>query len=123
MTSASPAFATVNPAAPCSTCIRPSITDLCVLVCGRRRRPRDLAYSAIRATLRRTTGPSIRMAGVGRSGTMGGALYGTSAQRPTRVRYPVMAFLCALSFLTYFDRVCISRAQGDIHRDLGLSDT
>jgi MFS family permease len=34
-----------------------------------------------------------------------------------------MAFLCALSFLTYFDRVCISRAQGDIQRDLGLSDT
>jgi MFS family permease len=41
---------------------------------------------------------------------------------PTRVRYQVMAFLGALSFLTYFDRVCIMRAQGDIQRDLGLSD-
>lgn len=45
-----------------------------------------------------------------------------TAARPTRVRYRVMAFLCALSFLTYFDRVCIVRAQGDIQRDLGLSD-
>src|SRR2546422_8714432 len=44
-------------------------------------------------------------------------------RRPTHVRYGVMAFLCALSFLTYFDRVCIVRAQGDIQRDLGLSDT
>jgi MFS family permease len=34
-----------------------------------------------------------------------------------------MAFLCVLSFLTYFDRVCIVRAQGDIQRDLHLSDT
>ena len=41
---------------------------------------------------------------------------------PTRVRYGVMAFLCALSFLTYFDRVCIMRAQGEIQRDLSLSD-
>jgi MFS family permease len=48
--------------------------------------------------------------------------YATSAARPTRVRYRVMAFLCALSFLTYFDRVCIVRAQGEIQRDLHLSD-
>jgi ACS family glucarate transporter-like MFS transporter len=41
---------------------------------------------------------------------------------PTRQRYKVMAFLGALSFLTYFDRVCIVRAQGDIQRDLGISD-
>jgi MFS transporter, ACS family, glucarate transporter len=45
------------------------------------------------------------------------------ASPPTRVRYQVMAFLGALSFLTYFDRVCIMRAQGDIQRDLGLTDT
>lgn len=44
-------------------------------------------------------------------------------QTPTRVRYRVMGFLCALSFLTYFDRVCIVRAQGDIQRDLHLSDS
>ena len=42
--------------------------------------------------------------------------------RPTRVRYRVMGFLCVLSFLTYFDRVCIMRAQVDIKRDLGLTD-
>lgn len=42
--------------------------------------------------------------------------------KPTRVRYGVMAFLCALSFLTYYDRVCISRAQQDIQLDLGLED-
>jgi sugar phosphate permease len=41
---------------------------------------------------------------------------------PTRVRYGVMAFLCSLSFLTYYDRVCISRAQQDIQLDLGLED-
>lgn len=44
------------------------------------------------------------------------------AARPTRVRYVVIAFLCALSFLTYFDRVCIMRAQGDIQRDLHIGE-
>ncbi len=43
------------------------------------------------------------------------------AERPTRRRYAVMAFLCVLSFLTYFDRVCIMRAAGDIQHDLGLT--
>ena len=43
-------------------------------------------------------------------------------ERPTRVRYQVMAFLCVLSFLTYYDRVCIMQAQNDIQRDLGLND-
>lgn len=38
------------------------------------------------------------------------------------MRYIALAFLCALSFLTYFDRVCIVRAQGDIQRDLQISD-
>lgn len=42
--------------------------------------------------------------------------------RPTRVRYVVMAFLCSLAFLSYLDRVCISRAQGDIQRDLHITD-
>ncbi len=41
----------------------------------------------------------------------------------TRVRFIVMAFLCGLSFLTYFDRVCIVRAQPEIKRDLGLNDS
>jgi MFS family permease len=44
-----------------------------------------------------------------------------SQQQPTRKRYVVMAFLCVLSFLTYFDRACIVRAQEDIKGDLGLS--
>jgi MFS family permease len=34
----------------------------------------------------------------------------------------VLGFLCVLSFLTYFDRVCIIRAQGDIQNDLRLTD-
>jgi len=34
----------------------------------------------------------------------------------------MMAFLCVLSFLTYFDRVFIMRAQEDIKADLFLSD-
>jgi MFS family permease len=33
-----------------------------------------------------------------------------------------MAFLLALSFLTYFDRVCIVRVQSEIQSDLGISD-
>src|SRR5262249_58024010 len=33
-----------------------------------------------------------------------------------------MAFLCVLSFLTYFDCVCIMRAQNDIQGDLGIND-
>jgi ACS family glucarate transporter-like MFS transporter len=34
-----------------------------------------------------------------------------------------MAFLCVLSFLTYFDRQGITQVQGSIQRDLGVSDT
>jgi MFS family permease len=45
-----------------------------------------------------------------------------STAGPTHVRYVVMVFLCVLAFLTYFDRVCIASAQGDIKRDLGLTD-
>jgi MFS family permease len=47
---------------------------------------------------------------------------GLPITKATRQRYVVMAFLCVLSFLTYFDRVCIMRAQGDIQRDLDISD-
>lgn len=46
----------------------------------------------------------------------------SAAARPTRVRYVVMAFLCVLAFLTYFDRVCIASAQGVIKHDLGITD-
>jgi ACS family glucarate transporter-like MFS transporter len=41
---------------------------------------------------------------------------------PTDERYKVMGFLCTLSFLTYFDRVCIVRAQEDIKLSLDISD-
>ncbi|MBL8821189.1 MAG: MFS transporter [Planctomycetia bacterium] len=44
------------------------------------------------------------------------------AQSPTHVRYQVMAFLLAVSFLTYFDRVCIVRVQGEIQRELFVTD-
>jgi ACS family glucarate transporter-like MFS transporter len=44
-----------------------------------------------------------------------------SVPRPTRVRWGVMALLCFLSFLTYFDRVCMMRAKGDIAATLHLS--
>ncbi len=39
----------------------------------------------------------------------------------TRVRYQVLAFTVALAALTYLDRVCISRAEAEVRRDLGLS--
>lgn len=41
---------------------------------------------------------------------------------PTRVRFFVLAGLCSLAFLTYLDRICIMRAQGDIARDLRFTE-
>lgn len=41
-------------------------------------------------------------------------------EKPTRVRFWVLAVLCSLSFLTYLDRICIMRTQGEIDRDLRL---
>src|SRR5947208_12109184 len=41
--------------------------------------------------------------------------------RPTRYRFWVLAVLCSLAFLTYLDRICIMRVQGDIERDLRLT--
>jgi MFS family permease len=46
---------------------------------------------------------------------------GSPSDRPTRRRFVVMAFLCSLSFLTYFDRICIMRASDGIRSDLGIS--
>src|SRR5262245_66206703 len=43
-------------------------------------------------------------------------------QRSTRVRITVLGFLCALSFLTYYDRQCIVRAQESIQSSLALDD-
>jgi MFS family permease len=44
------------------------------------------------------------------------------AASPTRKRFIVMVFLGTLAFLTYFDRVCITRAEPDIKADLQISD-
>src|SRR5258706_8989212 len=43
------------------------------------------------------------------------------AAKPTRYRFWVLAALCSLAFLTYLDRICIMRVQGDIERDLGFA--
>jgi len=45
------------------------------------------------------------------------------AQNPTRVRYGVLGFACALSMITYLDRVCMGTVMGDMQREFGLSDT
>jgi ACS family glucarate transporter-like MFS transporter len=52
----------------------------------------------------------------------GMATTSNNESRPTHVRYRVMAFLLALSFLTYFDRVCIVRVQQEIQSDIRLDD-
>ena len=39
----------------------------------------------------------------------------------SQTRYGVMAFLCVLSFLTYYDRQCISSISAMVQADLGLS--
>src|SRR5688572_11708683 len=39
----------------------------------------------------------------------------------TRYRFWVLAVLCSLAFLTYLDRICIMRVQGDLERDLGFA--
>src|SRR2546423_10401655 len=42
------------------------------------------------------------------------------SSKPTYYRFLVLTVLCSLAFLTYLDRICIMRAQGDITRDLGF---
>ena len=44
------------------------------------------------------------------------------SERPTRVRYAVLAVLCSLAFLTYLDRICIMQVQGDIIEDLRFGE-
>ena len=48
--------------------------------------------------------------------------YAQISEPRTRVRVRVMAFLCVLSFLTYYDRQCIVRAQESIQAALAISD-
>jgi len=46
-----------------------------------------------------------------------------AADRPTWVRYRVLAFLAAMTFVLYLDRVCIAQAAPDIQKELGISET
>jgi MFS family permease len=43
-------------------------------------------------------------------------------ERATRVRWLVLAFLCALSAILYVDRICFGMALSSIKSDLGISD-
>jgi MFS family permease len=45
-----------------------------------------------------------------------------SAPRPTRVRFVVLSFLCAVALLTYLDRACIMQVQGSMKEELKLDD-
>src|SRR5436190_8605498 len=42
---------------------------------------------------------------------------------PTRVRYGVMAYLCAMAFILYIDRICIGQAGTYMKAELGLSNS
>lgn len=43
-------------------------------------------------------------------------------ERPTHVRFGVLAFLCSLSFVLYVDRVCLGQAIVPIQNELKLKD-
>lgn len=43
--------------------------------------------------------------------------------RPTGVRFQVLGFLAAMTFVLYLDRVCIGQAADSIMKDLNLSNT
>jgi sugar phosphate permease len=44
-------------------------------------------------------------------------------ERPTGIRYGVLSFLGAMTFVLYLDRVCIAQAAPQIQVDLGISET
>ena len=44
-------------------------------------------------------------------------------QQPTMIRYGVLAFLAAMTFVLYLDRVCMGKAAPRIQEDLGISNT
>jgi sugar phosphate permease len=45
-----------------------------------------------------------------------------SGRQPTRVRHGVMAYLCALAFILYIDRICIGQAGTAMKAELDLSN-
>jgi ACS family glucarate transporter-like MFS transporter len=53
--------------------------------------------------------------------------YGTPSlelgERPTKVRYGVLAFLATMTFILYLDRSCINQAAPVIKKELGISET
>src|SRR4051812_13647242 len=44
-----------------------------------------------------------------------------SLAKPTRARYGVLGFACALSMITYLDRVCFGTVAPYIQQEFGLS--
>src|SRR5437899_5757928 len=48
---------------------------------------------------------------------------GAVSQRPTGVRYGVLGFACALSMITYLDRVCFGTVAPYVQGEFGLSDS
>src|SRR5689334_23294411 len=44
-------------------------------------------------------------------------------ERPTNIRYGVLAFACSLSMITYLDRVCFGTVATNIQTEFGLSDS
>jgi MFS family permease len=46
----------------------------------------------------------------------------SAVQRPSHVRYGVLAFACSLSMITYLDRVCFGSCAGYIKSEFGLDD-
>jgi MFS transporter, ACS family, glucarate transporter len=51
---------------------------------------------------------------------MNGELSPPVLQRPSRVRFGVLGFVCALSMITYLDRVCVASAVPHLVEALGL---
>src|SRR3954453_20802499 len=44
-------------------------------------------------------------------------------EEPTRYRYGVLGFACALSMITYLDRVCFGTVASNVQREFGLSES
>jgi MFS transporter, ACS family, glucarate transporter len=45
-----------------------------------------------------------------------------NAERPTNVRYHVLALACSLSMVNYLDKVCMGLAKSSFAKDFGLND-
>lgn len=43
-------------------------------------------------------------------------------EKPTRVRYGVLGFACALSMITYLDRVCFGTVASNVQSEFGLTE-